>query len=416
MGLPAFKLNEHQLMSTVQPAVKKQNVFSFEVGKSQLLVRENEFYLIFVRRLYAYVFSPKIRSTIFGYKYGNERKEQIKLIVGRATEFIEKENHFVHEVDNYVRLVERSKLFVQERKFNLAKRFAHQAYITTKKVIKVAENIRENVGKQDKFPDKKTNEKRFHLVRDDFKKVVGLLEENNVYLADLQGRVQIESNLVSEYKELEDVSLDKSKLDTGDLLLSFKSKKFLKNVQLSRGIARMTGSQVTHVAVVIKPPYSEPRMIDSHRYYGGVSMRHLEIKPGEVLIVLRPRMDHDQRARLLHVLREHVHKNTGYSKSKFTGVVPSMLIGGISNVFTLGYTHVPNILGARRARFFCSEFVDHAYKEAGIFLTPKSKHSDMVFPSDITASPFADYVGLIFDKSKESKEKIESYLEKDVKI
>jgi hypothetical protein len=47
----------------------------------------------------------------------------------------------------------------------------------------------------------------------------------------------------------------------------------------------------------------------------------------------------------------------------------------------------------------------------GILLTPKSRDSDLVSPSDIVASPFVDYIGLIFRTDEKSEEIIRTHMD-----
>jgi hypothetical protein len=238
-----------------------------------------------------------------------------------------------------------------------------------------------------------------------------LFKENEMYLSDLQGRINVENILVSGYKRLQDSIVDKSKLVTGDLLLSFKTNEFLKNVIISKKIAKVTGSHVTHILVAVKLPMSDPRVIDSDRAFGGVTLRDLNIRKGEVLLVLRPRLNSTQRVELLKHLKYHVQNRTTYPVPKMIGVWPSTILSSFAGLFTGRYHHVQNVLAIRNAGFFCSEFLDNAFKQAGFMLTPKSRYSEMVAPADIAASPNVEYIGLLFNPSEDSRKIIEKDME-----
>jgi hypothetical protein len=131
---------------------------------------------------------------------------------------------------------------------------------------------------------------------------------------------------------------------------------------------------------------SDVRMIDAHMEQGsaGVHLRDFKILPGEILIVLRPRIGHFQIKLLLKKIVECVKVKSGYAL-------------------------VPNFIKTRRSKYFCSELVNQAFREAGIFLTPKSQYSGIVFPSDIIVSPYLDFIGLIFKDSVKSEAIVNTY-------
>ena len=383
------------------------------VQTSKRLTEENDSLENFMKRLEAYMFSLKIRPLIFGYKFGKEREQIISDLILKLRNIFDNLKKFSSGIEIYYKEIKHSNKFIQKKHFRLAKKFVYNALgnITliersVKKIIRELELIKNN---------QKENQSIFHSIRKEFSSILKLFNENKVLLSDIQGRLQVENNLVSEYKELKRYLIDKSALNTGDILISFKSKDYLKNVLISRTISRVTGSQVTHVMLVAKVSPFNIKIIDSHGATGGVHLREFEIVPGEVFIVLRPRISHHQRGLLLSRIREYVKNKTGYSRYKLKGVLPTLLIGKMINLFSLGYKHIPNIVAVKRAEFFCSEFINQIFKEVGILLSPKSKYSDMVFPSDVVVSPFVDYIGLIFEYSERSEEIITRHLS-DVKI
>jgi hypothetical protein len=251
----------------------------------------------------------------------------------------------------------------------------------------------------------------FHLIRNEFDLNLQFAKEINVLVSDIQGRVQIEENLVKEDGDLKRYLINKNEIDTGDILFRYKVKGHFKETLISRIISTVTSSRITHVLMAAKVSPSDVRMIDAHMEQGsaGVHLRDFKILPGEILIVLRPRIGHFQIKLLLKKIVECVKVKSGFSDLKLVGVFISYLISKIINKFKSGYALVPNFIKTRRSKYFCSELVNQAFREAGIFLTPKSQYSGIVFPSDIIVSPYLDFIGLIFKDSVKSEAIVNTY-------
>jgi 5-hydroxyisourate hydrolase-like protein (transthyretin family) len=280
----------------------------------------------------------------------------------------------------------------------LAKRFVYNA-------IKKNRLMKESINRIIKYltsieiaKESREHQVIFHLIRNEFNLNLQYAKEINVLVSDIQGRVQIEENLVKEDGDLKRYLINRNEIDTGDILFRYKVKGHFKENLISRIISTVTSSQITHVLMAAKVSPSDVRIIDAHMEQGsaGVHLRDFKILPGEILIVLRPRIGHFQIKLLLKKIVECVKVKSGFSDLKLVGVFISYLISKIINIFKSGYALVPNFIRTRRSKYFCSELVNQAFREAGILLTPKSQYSGIVFPSDIIVSPYLDFIGLIF--------------------
>jgi hypothetical protein len=352
-----------------------------------------------------YIFSSKVRCIIFGYTFGKERKEAFLSLIQRLNDLSEKADNLLKCIEEYYSGLGHPNCLSQKKYRKLAKRFVYNA-------IKKNRLMKESINRIIKYltsieiaKEPKEHQVISHLIRNEFNLNLQYAKEINVLVSDIQGRVQIEENLVKEYRDLKRYLINKNEIDTGDILFRFKVKGCFKETLISRIISLVTSSQITHVLLAAKVSPSDIRMIDAHMERGsaGVHLRDFKILPGEILIVLRPRIDHFQIKLLLKKIVGAVKVKSGFSDLKLVGVFISYLISKIINKFKSGYALVPNFIRTRRSKYFCSELVNQAFREAGILLTPKSQYSNIVFPSDIITSPWLDYVGVICEDSVKSE-------------
>jgi len=361
-----------------------------------------------------YIFSSKVRDVLFSISSLEKRREVILEVKRRINYLLRELEGMRVSIHYFYEELKRTNLFVQKRHFRLAKRFFFNSFTNSKRMLRILNYLRNDIVKLELANNPKQFQNLFHSIEDRFKVLLELFKENKVYLIDIQGRLQIERNLVHNYTELKESLLDKSQLLTGDLLLSFKSHDYIKKKILSRAIYHVTGSQVTH-AMMAARLFNGVKIIDSLTAADGVSLRDFQVLSGEVFIVLRPKISSSQRAKILRIVREYVHKKAKYAKQKLVGVFLTLPVVKLLNLFSRGYRSLPNIFATMTSTVFCSEFVNQVFKEAGVLLTPKSNYSSMVSPSDIVASPVVEYIGLIFEESQRSEEIILKYLG-DVKV
>jgi hypothetical protein len=248
-----------------------------------------------------------------------------------------------------------------------------------------------------------------------------LSKENDMKLKDFQGRLQVEFVIQQQTDQIRTQALDVyNDLMTGDIVLSLKSNKYLKESLLSKSIARYTGSKITHAGMIIAAAKNAedrfPRIIDATDPKNPMKIKELGIVPEEIWVVLRPKIDAAQRRRLRIEIDNLLKESPKFSKLKLIGVGVTGALSKLKGKVTGREIQTRNLFSFDKMNFFCSEFVNESFRRAGIMLTPKSEHSNMVSPADIAASPMVDYLGLIFPMPKEevSKEDVLNYFGEEV--
>ena len=372
---------------------------SKKLGEEATIIEKN------IESLALYIFSPKVRRIVFGYSFGKARKDKSLYLIQRLNNLYEKVDKLLKCIEEYYYKLEHSDCLSQKKYRGLAKRFVYNAIKKNRLMKESINRIIKCLTSIEIAKEPREHQVIFHLIRNEFNLNLQYVKEINVLVSDIQGRIQIEENLVKEYGDLKKYLIDINKLDTGDILFRYKVKGHFKEGLISRIISTVTSSQITHVSMAAKVSPSDVRMIDAHMERGsaGVHLRDFKILPGEILIVLRPRIGHFQIKLLLKKIIECVKVKSGFSDLKLVGIFISYLISKIINIFKSGYALVPNFIKTKRSKYFCSELVNQAFREAGIFLTPKSQYSGIVFPSDIIVSPYLDFIGLISKYSVNSE-------------
>jgi len=207
--------------------------------------------------------------------------------------------------------------------------------------------------------------------------------------------------------------MDESQLLTGDVLMSFKSKDFIKNNLLAKLLYMGQSSlgsvtQVDHLHMALRIG-NVIKIVDSFILAGGVQLKNFELENWAVFIVLRPKISQNQRISIIRSIREFLQNKTKFATFKMVGVAPSDMLNKSVNLFSKGYRVIPHLFGSGRTHF-CSSFVNEVFKDAGIMLTPKSRYSHMVTPPDILTSPVLKFVGLIFNDAEKDPKTIMRYL------
>jgi hypothetical protein len=365
-----------------------------------------------IESLALYISASKVRHIIFGYTFDKSRKKAFLYLIQRLNNLYTKVDNLLKCIEEYYNELEHSNCLSQKKYRRLAKRFVYNAIEKNRLMKENINRIIKYLTSIESAKEPRELQEISHLIRNEFNLSLTYAKEINVLVSDIQGRVQIEENLVKEYKDLKRYLINKNEIDTGDVLFRYKIKGCFKENLISRIISMVTSSQITHVLLAAKVSPSDIKMIDAHVEPGlaGVHLRDFKILPGEILIVLRPRIDHSQIKLLFKKIAGYVKVKSGFSDLKLVGVFISYLISMIINKFKSGYALVPNFIGTRRSKLFCSELVNQAFREAGILLTPKSRYSNIVFPSDIIVSPYLDFIGLISKDSVKNEAMINTYL------
>lgn len=350
-----------------------------------------------VESLSSYIYSPKVRRIIFGYTSGQAKQDTLLYLIQRLNNLYKKVDYLLQGIEAYYNKLEYANFLSQKKYRDLAKRFAYNAIQENRLMKESISRIIKSLTSLKIAKEPKEQQAISHFIKKELDTNLQYAKEIHVLVSDIQGRVQIEANLVNEAKDLKRYLINKNEIDTGDILFRFKAKGYFQETFISRIISAVTSSQITHVLMAAKVSPSDVRIMDAHMERGsaGVHLRDFKILPGEILIVLRPRIKHSHLQLLLQKMVACVKVKSGFSDLKLVGVFISYLISKIINKFKSGYALVPNLINTRKSKFFCSELVNQAFREAGILLTPKSQYSNIVFPSDIIVSPHLDFIGLI---------------------
>ncbi|MBI2576772.1 hypothetical protein HYV84_06155 [Candidatus Woesearchaeota archaeon] len=383
---------------------------------SQMLVKINGEIEQAAQRLLGYLFSHRIKK-ILARLHEPDTQDILRKTASHLGWLCQQSFRLRDGAQQYYELVANAKHgFTQPKHYSLAKRFSYQGYQNAQQITARCEELK-GIFSEKNIINSFSFENHSAAIRQSFGHILSIARDNNILFSDIRGRVQIEGNLIRQYEGLKKYILEPYQLETGDILLSFKPKEFFKKISFFTVLPRMTAafeqSQVTHAALCIKLP-GGPKIVESVMDIGidGAVMRDFEVPEVQVLVALRPQLSQDQRMRLIQAIRRHIQNQPTYSVLKLVGFLPTLLVTRTLNWFTKGYRQLPNFLSIRKSTFFCSEFVNQVFKDAGILLTPKSKYSATVSPSDIVSSPFLTFIGLVFRDSERTEEAVTKYFEK----
>lgn len=195
-------------------------------------------------------------------------------------------------------------------------------------------------------------------------------------------------------------------LEIGDVILSYKTSEYLRKDILANLIAYSSRTHVTHSSVVCDKNATGIFLITSKPEKKGLAVVSLEAKEGEILIVLKPTANELSMGKILHSVESWKrkaqfplslrNKNTHYYFSEFKSWVACFLglIYSQGIHITKKGVILPNPFSSTQG-IFCSELVDTLFKEAGIFLVPRSEYDSIVGPIEILYSPQLSFRGLI---------------------
>lgn len=328
--------------------------------------------------------------------------------MGRVDSFIKFEQNLMAEKEEYYSHVQQGlTIFTEEEQLRLSLRFIYNSIQNSNGIVNSLTQVKEEFDALQKAANFQQIKERFNLIKREIERVLKLLKDDEVLLSDIKGRLRVEQ-LQNEFNKFKKYLLDKSKLETGDILLSLKSKKYFMTHFLAFIVSKFTSSQVTHAMICVKISQDDIRMVDSRTKPYFYRLHKLRFNPKEIVIVMRPKISYEQRALLLRSIRNFLEKKTRFSIKKLAGVFPGTLLTKWRNRHNKGYTQVPNITSD--SDVFCSEFVNEVFKDAGLLLTPKSGYSGMVFSADILRSPYLSYIGILVDESVKSEATIKKYL------
>ncbi|MFH0701269.1 MAG: hypothetical protein V2A62_02420 [Candidatus Woesearchaeota archaeon] len=371
-------------------------------------------------KLQMYLFSKPCRGILFKLSSSKERAEIINNLmeklnsIRKITEISEeKTNEFINS-EKF-----KKELFSLPSHYRTTRGYCYNALENQRKILKIIKKIASELNKLRNNLDYKEYQQIFHRLQEYLQEILEKCDKNHQFLSDFQGRVRIEEYLHQSYEQIQAANLlhggqGINRLKNGDIFVSFKTLNYLQKKDISRWVFKVTRSQVTHVGLFFLDSKRTPYIIDA-KLHGVYKMNVLELKEGVIWVVLRPKLSDQQRADLWKVLRRKVSEKIKFSVKKLAGVIPSLLTNNLLNRFTKRRIETDNMFSRLKDQQFCSEFLSEVFDEIGFPLTPKTKGA-MVFPSDIFSSPYVDYIGLLFDEDKYTKEKIMKELVQDVKL
>jgi hypothetical protein len=360
-----------------------------------------------VERFEAYMFSSKVRHILFGVSAPIDREKLVPQLSDLIrSKILPVAKKFDVDLGQFLVILKSNKVFSQEKHQRNTIAYAGNALDKSKRVMKYIQDIDALVQllKQDPVP--KPLKGLFHQLKDIFGSVRSDIDDVNTDNSYFEGALRIERHVARNEEWLWSNNLfsgsNWSKMKSGDIWMSFKTKSYLKGEMDSRLISRFTDSQVTHVALFMidstgKQCLVHSTLIPHTKKMTPYKIFPASIVPGVMYIVLRPKLTDDQRIQLWSAVRKKVEQKIKFSVKKPFGVALSLILSWLVRMFTARNVSFGNPFKGARNEMFCSEFIDEVFKDAGFLLTPKSRVSNMVFPSDIAASGNVDFVGVAFD-------------------
>jgi len=398
-----------------------ENKLSFDdlVRESNSTKEENSQLIKYWERFSAYLLAPRIRKILSRKEQSLEKQKTFYTVINEGKKIKELTESFSNRVKKYYHaVIDAGGSFAQKRHLRLSEKFAANIVSNTKKILSAEEKSLDLIRELTNKISSKETQNRIRELRKVSKEITNRLEDNEVLIGDAVGRIQIESNLVHQYEDIRKYLIDKSRIETGDILLSFKSKEFFGKTAWFRRVLpmitmAMEKSSITHAAVCAQMS-GGLKFIDAMIDIGvnGVAIRDFEIRDGEVFVVLRSNINANQKIMLLGAMRKYIQEKSKYSVLKLAGLLPTMVLTSLTSIFSGGYKQIPNFMGERKSEFFCSEFVNQVFLEAGVMLTPKSRYGSTVSPPDIATSPYLKFIGLVFKDSERTEEIVTRYFKK----
>ncbi len=200
--------------------------------------------------------------------------------------------------------------------------------------------------------------------------------------------------------------LEASDITEGDLVFSYKTKKYLKKSPLSTLVKYATNSQITHAMIACTTDTSDTiTLLGSGDTHKGLGMLPLKPELGEVFLILRIQ-DTSIRERVttnLEKWKKRAHYRTEFRLPHDEFSFPELkcqtasALGFIyvTSVYLFqNYALLPNPFKSQKG-IFCSELIDCIFKEAGVYVSPRSEFDSIIGPIEIFYSPHLELKGVI---------------------
>lgn len=218
---------------------------------------------------------------------------------------------------------------------------------------------------------------------------------------------------------LEHYHISKDHVKKGDVILSYKSKNYLRHDFLSNLISISTNSPITHALIATNDEHPHI-FLSSNAEHDGLSLKEENPERGELYLVFgfREELSSEPKEKILKQIdiwseRARREKWRYFGFAEYKSWV-ACILGVVDITTTVAFERslrLPNPVHRART-IFCSELIDNIFKGAGIRLTPESKEFAVVGPSELFYSPYLAFKGIIVnneDKELFKKEILEKY-------
>ena len=197
-------------------------------------------------------------------------------------------------------------------------------------------------------------------------------------------------------------AVSQNELKTGDVVLIYADKTFLRKHWVAKLISISEGSSIIHAAIVYVKKPGEVRWIAAQGYGGKVEMTEITKKEGETLLVFRPNIDYASKKKLHKSIENWARILSGkdvfygFSNLKFLFALFEGLFYRLSAHITRRLFIMKNPFH-QTTRMYCSEFINKIFYDAGVILTPRSIDSSLVAPVELSFAHCLEFLGVVKD-------------------
>ncbi|GEM_PF-2632962 len=207
-----------------------------------------------------------------------------------------------------------------------------------------------------------------------------------------------------EKPKLASLSLTKDDLEPGDIVISYKTKEYVRRSPVSLLVKLASNSAMTHVMLATKTSSGDALLLNSGDETKGLGLKQPDPREHEVFLVMNfKNAKHYERLSSIidtwHLVAENrENQNQCYDRLDFGELKcqTASLIGVATILAT--YLGIPLSLSnpfKNRRGVFCSELVDNILKEADIQIAPRSERDSVVGPVEFFYSPLLEFKGVI---------------------
>lgn len=199
-------------------------------------------------------------------------------------------------------------------------------------------------------------------------------------------------------------------LQKGDIILSYKTRAYLRKVPISWLVRFASNSSVTHTMIACHNEGEPPALLVSGDITRGLGILSPTTEPGEIWIVLRakktlpiPEMNRAIDKWLLFAKERIKAKAAGKRDAWIFPEIKCQMASAIGLIYILFVRCGSSISiqnpARKREGVFCSELIDVIFKDAGVLVSPRSEHDAVISPIELLYSPVLEIKGIIAERS-----------------